>query len=387
MNQFDDIRPYNDSEVVPTIQRLLSDGEFVRTIARFRFPQMPACLLSLVCPLLKGYLSRQSRKIQSVQDLQTVIAGYVQRMLAASSAGMTLSGLEHLCADKAYLFISNHRDIVVDPALVNWALYQQGHSTLQIAIGDNLLTKPFVSDLMRLNKSFIVNRSATKPREKLTAAKHLSAYIHYAIVNQGANVWIAQREGRAKDGIDRTNSAVIRMLTLNKPKHLSLADYVKQLNIVPVSLSYEYDPCDYAKARELYLQQSQGGYEKAEHEDAASIAKGITGFKGRIHVAFGQPLDAGSCCESTASIVAALDKNIIANYVLQPSNCIAYEELHGTLPEGIAVSHQQLPFEAASFTLEKQQFHQRLLDCPAAYRELWLSMYANPIISQQSQRD
>ncbi|MBX2807554.1 MAG: 1-acyl-sn-glycerol-3-phosphate acyltransferase [Cellvibrionaceae bacterium] len=382
MNQFDDIRPYRDNEVKPTIGRLLNDGEFIRTIARFRFPHMPSWLLSLACPLIKGYLRRQSRNIATVHHLQMLVEKYVRRMLMETTSGLTVSGLDHLCTTKAHLFISNHRDIVVDPAIVNWTLYHHGHSTLHIAIGDNLLTKPFVSDLMRLNKSFIVNRSVSKPREKLMAAKHLSAYIHYSIADEKANVWIAQREGRAKDGIDRTNSAVIRMLTLNKPKDRPLSDYVKALNIVPVSISYEYDPCDNAKARELYLQASAGRYEKAEHEDAGSIAKGITGFKGRIHIAFGEPL--GGDYDSTDAIAAEIDKKIIANYVLQPSNCIAYEELHGKLPEHITVTHQQLPFNVADFTAEKQQFHQRLASCHEGYRDTLLSMYANPIISQQS---
>ena len=139
--------------------------------------------------------------------------------------------------DRPYLFISNHRDIAMDPAFVNWVLYQNGFKTLRIAIGDNLLTKPFASDLMRLNKCFIVNRSATSPREKLKAAKKLSAYMHHSLTQDKSNLWIAQREGRAKDSLDITNPAIISMLALNKPKQEAFGDYIASLNIVPVSIS------------------------------------------------------------------------------------------------------------------------------------------------------
>ncbi|MFT6388782.1 MAG: 1-acyl-sn-glycerol-3-phosphate acyltransferase [Cellvibrionaceae bacterium] len=385
MNQFDDIRPYRDDEVRATINRLVNDKEFISVVARFRFPAYPNWLVAILNPIVKLYVRKQTNGIHTVHDLQLLVARYVARMLRETSLGLTVSGDEHLNKSKSYLFISNHRDIVVDPAMVNWALHHKGYHTLQIAIGDNLLTKPYVSDLMRLNKSFIVNRSATKPREKFKAAKYLSAYIHHAIVEEDDNVWIAQREGRAKDGLDHTNSAVIGMLALSKPKDVDLTIYIKQLNIVPVSISYERDPCDIAKADELYAHKLAGEYKKGEHEDAQSIAKGITGFKGRIHVAFGAPLRGDY--ENTDQIVAEIDKKIIQNYVLQPSNCIAYEELHGQLPEEITVTHQKIPFREGEFVTEMRQFHHHLAKCDEAYRDILLNMYANPIVSQQSQKD
>ena len=382
MTQFDDIRPYRDNEVRPTINRLLKDNEFLKVVARFRFPQFPSWLLSAMTPLVRRYLTQQTKNIATVHDLQMIIEGYVARMIKQTTSEFTLSGEEYLDKNKAHLFISNHRDIVVDPALVNWTLHHQGLHTLHIAIGDNLLTKPYVSDLMRLNKSFIVNRSATKPREKLKAAKHLSSYIHHSIVAEKANIWIAQREGRAKDGIDRTNSAVIGMLALSKPKSIALADYIRELNIIPVSISYENDPCDIAKANELHAHRHEGKYEKEEHEDAASIAKGITGFKGRVHIAFGEPLTGNY--QNTDEVVAEIDQKIIANYVLHPSNCIAYQELHGTLSEKVVATHAHIPFHDGNFVEEMQQFHQHLGKCDERYRDILLSMYANPIVSQQS---
>lgn len=383
INQFDDIRPYTDAEVQPTVNRLLKDDEFIAVVARFRFPRYPNSLLKLMQPVVRQYLKKQTRDIKTVDDLQDKMEVYVRRMINETSSGLTVSGLDHLSPDKAHLFISNHRDIVVDPAIVNWTLHQHKHKTLNIAIGDNLLTKPYISDLMRLNKSFIVNRSATAPREKLKAAKHLSSYIHYAIVEEQANIWIAQREGRAKDGVDRTNKAVIGMLSLSKPKKIELVDYIRELNIVPISISYELDPCDITKANELYVQKTEGNYEKDEQEDAYSIARGITGYKGRMHLAFGEPLVGDY--QNTDDIVAELDKKIIHNYVLQPSNCIAYKELHGELPDNIDVTDHQIPFDEETFHQEVKKFRQHIAKCDENYRDILLSAYANPIVSQQTQ--
>jgi hypothetical protein len=175
---------------------------------------------------------------------------------------------------------------------------------------------------------------------------------------------------------------VIGMLALSKPKDVDLSTYIHELNIVPVSISYERDPCDLAKAKELYLQKTQGHYKKEEHEDARSIAKGITGFKGRIHIAFGEPLRGNYT--DTDAVVNELDEKIIRNYVLQPSNCIAYQELYGSLPDNCSVTQQRLPFKEGDFVEEMQQFHQHIKECDSDYRDILLSMYANPIVSQQS---
>lgn len=382
MNLFDDIRPYRDEEVQPTIRRLLADNEFIDVTARFRFPDYPNWLLKGLRPLIRTFLRNKTGSIHSVHDLQLYLENYVRHVLDESTSSLTFSGEENLVSNQAHLFISNHRDIVVDPMVVNWTLYHHGHKTLHVAIGDNLLTKPFVADLMRLNKCFIVNRSAKGPREKLKAAKRLSAYIHHSITEERANIWIAQREGRAKDGIDRTNSAVIGMLTLNKPKQVPLADYVGALHIVPIAISYEWDPCDIHKAHELFVQKTGGNYEKEEHEDAASIARGITGYKGRVHIAFGKPLT--DCYQSIDDMVAEIDRQIISNYVLQPSNCIAYKELHGELPEGASVTDQHIPFTESEFVKEVKQFREHVAECDERYREILLSMYANPIVSQSS---
>ena len=374
---FDNIRPYNDDEVRPTLDRLLADRELLAAVTQLRFPRAAKPLGWLLRPLVSRYLRRQSDGVNTILDFQQkVIKDYLARTIDDTTSRVTTSGLERLDAKGAYLFVSNHRDIAMDPALINWTIYQAGFQTLRIAIGDNLLTKPYVSDLMRLNKSFVVNRSAKAPREKFKAAKQLSAYIHHSITQDRANIWIAQREGRAKDGLDKTNSAVVGMLSLNRAKSEPFADYIQQLNIVPVSISYQWDPCDTAKAQELYQQRFGGGYQKAQHEDVQSIAMGIAGQKGHVHVAFGDPLQ-GDYADNDA-VTAELDRQISSNYVLHSSNCFAWQMLHGDPPK-VRYSDQHLPFEPADLAEEQAQFRQRIAALPQAHRRIALEMYANPV--------
>lgn len=377
--EFDDIRPYHDDEVRPTLDRILADPELVDAVTRLKFPRLNRWAGGLLRPLVKRVLVQQLASVNSVSGFQDVVEKYMARMIQHTTTALTISGLERLNPQQAYLFISNHRDIALDPAFVNWSLYHSDCNTLRIAIGDNLLTKPYVSDLMRLNKSFIVNRSAKGPREKLKAAKHLSAYIYHSIVNENSNIWIAQREGRAKDGHDRTNSAVIGMLTINRPKTQEFSDYVKQLNIVPVSISYEFDPCDAAKARELYHQRTSGSYQKEQHEDVKSIAMGIAGQKGHVHVAFGEVLHGNYM--DTDEVVAEIDRQVLSNYVLHSSNCFAYEMLHGKTPK-VNYTEKNIPFVPEKLAEKRQQFEARIQAVPAEYRELVLAMYANPVLSK-----
>ena len=376
MSVFDEIRPYNDGEVTGVLQRLISDEEFLDSVIRFKFGAFGRVFKFALRPLVKLRLNKEVSRIHSVADFQDNIKDYLIKALDTSTSEITVSGIESLDKDSAYLFISNHRDIAMDPALVNLTIYQHGFSTLRIAIGDNLLTKPFTSDLMRLNKSFIVNRSATAPREKLKAARLLSNYIHHSVANDQENVWIAQREGRAKDGLDRTNSAILSMLAMSKQKPQSLGDYISEARVVPVSISYEYDPCDADKARELYQLSQDGAYEKEEHEDVASIARGITGFKGRVHLSFGSPLQGEF--ENAAAATEALDKEILSNYQLHPSNCIAYEQLEGKSPRVMVADTNGL-FIDHDFTEERRIFNARLLEIDEAHRPIFLAGYANPV--------
>jgi len=329
-------------------------------------------------------LKQQMAGINEVKAFQSVVAKYMDGMISTHVRSLTVSGLEKLDKHGAYLFISNHRDIAMDPAFVNWVLYHNDCNTLRIAIGDNLLTKPFVSDLMRLNKSFIVNRSAKAPREKLKAAKYLSSYIHHSICNEHSSIWIAQREGRAKDGCDKTNSAVLGMIALNKPKTEALTDYIRKLRIVPISISYELDPCDAAKARELYLQRTEGSYQKEEHEDVKSIAMGIAGNKGNVHLAFGDVLDGDYA--DTDELVADLDHHILGNYVLHATNCFAYEILHGKVP-AVNYGADNTPYDPAKLRAEKAEFEARINHIPSSQREIALGIYANSVVSKIANAD
>ena len=378
MTQFDDIRPYHDNEVGPTLERLLSDPELTDAVTNLKFPRLTAWLGWLLRPLVKRKLGEQLAGVNTVLGFQHVVEKYMTAMIANATTEVTISGLNGLDSQQAYLFISNHRDIAMDPAFVSWSLFHNNCNTVRNAIGDNLLTKPYVSDLMRLNKSFIVNRSAKAPREKLKAARHLSAYIYHSIVNEKSSIWIAQREGRAKDGCDKTNSAVLGMISLNKPKTEAYSDYVKELRIVPVSISYEFDPCDAAKARELYQQRTQGSYQKEEHEDVKSIALGIAGQKGHVHIAFGNVLLGPY--EGADELVADIDQHIIDNYVLHASNCFAYEILYGKVPE-VKYTHQQVPYDPILLADQKAAFVARMSAIPVEHRDIALGIYANPIVA------
>ncbi len=379
MTQFDDIRPYHDSEVRPTLERLLADSEFIAAVTKLKFPHLTRWFGWLLTPLVKRRLREQLVGVNSVLAFQQVVEKYMSIMIANTTTVVTTSGLDKLNPKQAYLFISNHRDIAMDPAFVSWSLFNNNCNTVRNAIGDNLLTKPYVSDLMRLNKSFIVNRSAKAPREKFKAAKHLSAYIYHSIVNEKSSIWIAQREGRAKDGLDKTNSAVLGMISLNKSKTEAYSDYIKELFIVPVAISYEFDPCDAAKARELYQQRTQGSYQKEEHEDVKSIAMGIAGQKGHVHLAFGDVLTGPY--EGADELVADIDRHIVDTYVLHSSNCFAYEMLHGKMPT-VNYTHQQIPYDPSSLANQKAEFISRMNAIPAEHRDIVLSIYANPVVAK-----
>ncbi|WLD59471.1 1-acyl-sn-glycerol-3-phosphate acyltransferase [Salinispirillum sp. LH 10-3-1] len=369
MSEFDDIRPYNDAEVPAVLRRVVADKELRMAMIAMLIPRLKQRWSWLLSPLIGVALRIQFLGVKTVDGFQRRLEGYLGRIIRRSSAEYTVSGLDKLDPNKPYLFVSNHRDIVMDPAFVNWALYQNGFKTIRIAIGDNLLSKPFVSDLMRLNKSFIVQRSVAGRREKLMAAKKLSAYIHHSIVQEQANIWIAQREGRAKDGVDKTNSAVIGMFSLSKPKDRTYADYVKELNIVPVAISYEYDPCDVMKARERYYQLEKGGYRKARNEDVRSIAQGISGWKGRVHLAFGDVLDGDY--QNDAEVAVAIDAQIHRKYRLFETNETAHRWLN-ECPDD----------EGPHWVPEK--LRERVKALPNDVRPYLLAQYANAVESQQN---
>jgi hypothetical protein len=377
---FADIRPYHDDEVAAVLERLFGDREFLETLAKLRLPRLTARFPGVMRYLVRWLLSRELRGVNDVYGIQSLVKRYMDRMIESTTDKFTVSGLNELDAGRQYLFMSNHRDIALDPAFVNYALYHNDHDTVRIAIGDNLLSKPFVADLMRLNKSFIVKRSTKGPRQMLAAYKNLSAYIRHSIAVDNSSVWIAQREGRAKDGLDRTEPAIIKMLTMAQDKAAeSFSEFVGHLDILPVAISYEYDPCDGAKARELFEKSAQGSYQKAEHEDLKSIALGISGRKGDVHVSFGR-LVSGEFSGPDA-VAAEVDRQVIALYKLHPTNFFAYRQLHGAYPE-LPCGVDDTAFRAQDYPDIERDFAQRIAALPEAHRPFALAIYANPIVSK-----
>ncbi len=382
MQDFEDIRPYHDDEVRPVLNSLLTDPEFSTAIAKFRYPKLASFFPGLIRKLVQRSLKKETANVGNIHDVQIIIEKYLDKLIEETTTGLTHDGLQNLDPKQSYLFISNHRDITMDPALVNYMLYHQGFSTLQIAIGDNLLKRPFLSDLMRLNKSFLVKRGV-QGREKLKASKQLSAYIHYSL-EEGENVWIAQREGRAKNGLDRTESAIIKMLHLAErdkgENKRGLAETLNSLNIVPVSISYGLDPCDRYKAEELSAIDATGKFEKNENSDIQSILSGMVGDKGDIHVAFGKPIQLKS--EVTEEEVSAIiDAEVIKNYRLHLSNYFAFFELKPGQQKSVDLAEI---FQESEESIEqkKHQFKARLDAMPSKLRPYVLAMYANPVIAK-----
>jgi hypothetical protein len=375
MQDFADIRPYNDAEVPAVLRRLLADPEFLDAISSLKFKGLARWLRWPLRSLVRVVLRRELAAVTDVKGLQAVIERYMSSMIEDTTAGFSVSGLQTLEPGQAYLLMSNHRDIALDPAFTSYALFNNGLDTARTAIGDNLLTTPYVSDLMRLNKSFIVKRSARGPRQILKAYRELSAYIRQSIQREGVDIWIAQREGRAKDGFDRTEPAIIKMLAMSQDKKTeSFAEFIQSLNIVPVSISYELDPCDGLKAAELQALAEIGSYQKSEDEDVSSIATGIAGNKGQVHVAFGTPLGAGY--DTPEAVATEVDRQVISNYHLHSSNLYAYRALHAEAP----------PLSAGIEVIEggcsEAEFQQRVAEIPAAQRSYALGIYANAITSK-----
>ncbi|PRY68717.1 1-acyl-sn-glycerol-3-phosphate acyltransferase [Halomonas ventosae] len=367
-----EIRPYQDDEVAEVLARLAHDAELLDALTRYRLPRLSRFMPRLSRVLASIAIRREVRGVTGVHDFQMRIASYMQRMIRTSTDTFEVAGLESLDPDRAYLFIGNHRDISLDPAFVNYALYLAGRDTVRIAIGDNLLKKPYVNDLMRLNKSFIVPRSARGKRAMLAAYQNLSAYIRHSILEDNHSIWMAQREGRAKNGIDRTDPAIIKMLTMarrGRERQASIGEAIAELRLVPVSISYEYDPCDLQKARELHAMQTSGNYEKSEFEDISSIVAGITGHKGRVQLTFGTPLAADF--DDPEAVAAEIDRQVLAGYHLFPSHFLALEAL-GEAPDLLDLSEVS--------DADRARFQARLQTVPDDLREFWLAQYANPVL-------
>ncbi|MGY0615007.1 1-acyl-sn-glycerol-3-phosphate acyltransferase [Vibrio sp. FJH11] len=359
-----EIRPYNDEEIPAALDRLIHDDEFITAILDHRFASKAGWFKTLMSPIVRIYLKAKWTKLNSVEAIQGEVKKYLEDMLDKTTDGVTFSGLDKLDENTSYLFVSNHRDIAMDPALVNYGLHESDHRTVRIAIGDNLLKKSCTTELMRLNKSFIVKRSAKAPREMMKALGQLSSYIKHSL-DTGNSIWIAQKEGRAKDGNDFTDPAILKMFHVEGRKQkVSFGEYTRSLKIVPVSISYENDPCDIAKAKELFAKAESGRYEKGEFEDIESIIQGIVGYKGRIHVAFGDVIDEEF--ETPELLAREIDRQIHNNYRLYPINRLAAGRDEASISEKV-----------------KRQLAEKLEQLPEGARPYLIASYANPVNNQE----
>jgi 1-acyl-sn-glycerol-3-phosphate acyltransferase len=331
MLDYDDIRAYKDHEVNSVLSSLLNDPDFLQFVAQQTYPKLNRVMSFWLQKNIRKKLKSQFDDIHNITHWQDTISPYVETMIEKTTDDFTVKGMEFLEKDKTYLFISNHRDIAMDPMLVNYALLSSGFNTCKVAIGDNLLQRPFVAKLMRLNKSFVVKRTISARREKLEAVQTLSSYIHESI-KQKQSIWIAQKEGRAKDNVDKTDTAVLKMLHMAGRKlGWEFKDSMRFLNIVPVSISYEWDPCDIDKAQELVMKANHNNYEKSQDEDFQTIVKGMKGNKGRVSITFSKPLslDTNQADEWGDEI----DEHIYAGYDIFESNLLAKTILDGHDPK------------------------------------------------------
>lgn len=372
MSKFDPIRPYYDSEVNETLKGIVTNP-MMKALMHFTFPDIP-----------EEEWKNQLLKTHSIRDFQcNFIYHAARKVLEKSSDGLITSGFENLEKNTSYLFISNHRDIILDTSLLNVALFEHGHVMTASAIGDNLVQKDFLLKLSRLNRNFLVQRGLT-PRELLQSSRLLSEYIQQMLLRENRSVWIAQREGRTKDGNDQTQQGVLKMIAL-AGEEMSPAAYFQKLNVVPVSISYEYDPTDMLKMPQLLAQSRNELYIKEKNEDFITLMSGIMGQKKRIHIHIGDVLDqelkaienefeAGN--KQLQAISQVIDDAIIQGYKLWSTNYIAYDLLKRTDR-----------FKSEYTENEKMLFERRLemrIDGNDSFqKESFLAMYANPVINQK----
>ena len=373
--EFDDIRAYGPEDLPEAYERLTADPQFKAVVEKV-FPHVPFEALSAKLKQCKTNLDFQV----------TFCYPFLKDLLSKASTGCDID-ITNIDINRRYTFVSNHRDIVLDSALLDVMLIDSGFkTTCEIAIGDNLLAAPWIKDLVRVNKSFIVLRSAGI-REMLTNSKRMSEYMHLVINEKNDNIWIAQREGRAKDSDDRTQEAILKMMAMGGEG--SATERLRQLHIVPLSISYEYDPCDYLKAAEFQLKRDIEGWKKSKQDDVLSMQTGIMGFKGAIHYHCAPAIDdyleqipADTPKGDIFKVVAShIDKCIHYNYRLYPNNLAALDILEGTSHGGYSESEkatfEQYIAKQLSKTVDMLNKLGITPDKPFL-RERMLTMYANP---------
>ncbi len=372
---FSDIAPYDDSCFAEHISKMVKEPGFEHAV-RWVLPDIEY-----------DDFVRLLKSCRGKRDFQTNVMGrFLENLESGTTSGITSTGIENIDPAKAYSFISNHRDIVLDASFINLCFIRKGIKTSEVAIGDNLLIYDWITHLVRLNGSFIVKRNLPT-RQALDAAKQLSGYIHHAITKKNESIWIAQRQGRAKDSSDHTQESVIKMLGLAGGG--SLASNLEELNILPVAISYEFDPNDYLKAREWLLKHRDPEFKKSQHDDLFSMETGLLGHKGRVHIAFSScisPLVKGMEGETDKQEIVRLvcrhiDCGIHVGYKIFPINYVAYDKAF----DSDMYADRYSPEEAESVTAYVEGQLDKV-DVPGItaqernfMRTYMYTMYANPL--------
>lgn len=376
LKPFDAIRPFEPEELPEVFERLLGNAQFAQVVA-YVFKDVPYDMLA-----------QKMRACKTNLDFQVAFCyPFIKGLLQKASLGCDIN-VDAIDMEKRYTFVSNHRDIVLDSALLDVMLIEAGcKTTCEIAIGDNLLSLPWVKDLVRINKSFIVERSVSL-RQMLLSSKRLSDYMHLVIAQKHDNVWIAQREGRAKDSNDRTQESIIKMMVMGGEG--SLVERLKGLHIVPLAISYEYDPCDFLKAQEFQLKRDIADWKKGPMDDVVSMQTGIMGYKGHIHYEAAPCIDAWldtldpdmPKADFFKAVATHIDDEVFRRYRLYPSNYVALDELEGTTAHADRyTAEQKAQFDGY---IAQQMAKIQLPNKDEAFlRERLLTMYANPARNQE----
>ena len=372
MTEFDEIRPYLDEELPQIYEELLADEMFRHVVAAV----MPGVPFEAIAATMRSCKTKFAFQKAFCYPL-------IKQIMAAHTQGVTLDRSALTDKDAAYTYVSNHRDIILDSGFLSVLLADEGTDTVEIAIGDNLLIYPWIKKLVRINKSFIVQRALTM-RQMLESSARMSRYMHFTIGQKQQSIWIAQREGRAKDSDDRTQESVLKMMAMGGEG--DLIDRLMQMHIVPLSISYEYDPCDYLKAQEFQQKRDIPGFKKSQADDLLNMQTGLFGTKGRVHFCTAPCIDEELKAmdrslpktELFARVAALIDRGIHANYRLFSGNYVAADLLEG----GTAFAAHYTPEEKQTFEayVAQQLARITLPNKDEAYlREKILQMYANPL--------
>lgn len=376
MSKFDTIRPFYDTEVNEGIRSSINHP-MMKALMNFTFPEVS-----------DDIWKAQLMKTHSIRDFQcNFIYASVQKVLERSSDGLTTSGFEKLDKNTSYLFISNHRDIILDTSLLNCCLFEHGQIMTASAIGDNLVKKAFLHTLSKLNRNFLVQRGLP-PRELLQSSKLMSEYIAQLLLRENRSVWIAQREGRTKDGNDATHQGVLKMLAMGNDEK-NLVDYFRKIRIVPVSISYEYDPTDALKMPQLKAEANQEIYIKEKNEDFVTLLSGIMGQKKRIHIHVGDVLDKeldaiqsehDNTNKQIQALAQVIDDSILSSYKLWPTNYIAYDILFKT-------NRYADKYTENEKSLFERRLEIRIDENNPVELQGFLAMYANPVVNKLKYAD